>query len=346
MSKVNEYLLSQSNIGLKTSKLQIGNLEIDYYICERKNSILEYDTISKYIIFDLLDHKDLLAKITKPHPNRFEKFQQDYLAPIFFSHRDDLRWNVYTLFITNEIDKFKEEITFIEKNNDYARKLVLDFEQFYEFMEYGYIGNLDTVDEKGPKTDFVLEWENILAKEELSGCLYNKISEKSIKDYIIESKGINPVGRPTRSRTSNIQDDNLVIEHINRMKVSGFRSHCLGEDFTYIPGDINLFSGPNGSGKTSLCEAIELGLTGKIKTNRVDKKNKVNISCSRPDGNDIEFKSSKTPKEERSLDLAWYGTTTTGNKSRLNENFSIFNYLNSNASHKFSDKKIDLNLLL
>lgn len=345
MSRVSKILLNKKDLNVQFKKIKIKNLYANSYICERKNLELTYNIISKYIIIDLIDQEEVLTKLISSD-DMFKKFQEENIAPVFFNHRDDIRWNIYTIFVIKNDECFKHEITYVERNEDYARKFVFNLDELDEFIEYGYVGKLNEIDKKAPKTNFVLEWEEILAEEGLSGCVYNKIKEKSVLDYIEKSKKINPIGRPAITKKGSILDSRLIIKHINHVNIVGYRSHCLGEKFNYTPSDINLLSGSNGTGKTSLCEALELGLTGKINGNKVDKKNKISINCINTYGSEINFKSIKTLKEERDIDLAWYGTTTTGNNSRLNENFSIFNYLNANAVLKVTDGKTDLNKIL
>ena len=96
---------------------------------------------------------------------------------------------------------------------------------------------------------------------------------------------------------------------------------------------VNLFSGGNGSGKSSLCSAIEYAMTGEISGKSEEGSTAVKIK--NREGKQELLKSEVPSKEKRELDRLWYGTTTTAYKSLLNKHFHVFNYLGLEASREY-----------
>ncbi len=118
------------------------------------------------------------------------------------------------------------------------------------------------------------------------------------------------------------------------------------KDFTF--GTCNLIEGSNGSGKTSLLEAIELWTCG---TNFRDQLQSDNgrIGLAFEDGKGIEWNSTKGTQLYRQRDWQWYGNHyAKGNKLCLG--FNRFNFYNTDAAVRLEetekgDEKSVLNAL-
>lgn len=333
-----EKLLIDLNYDFKVTSRKIKPTEIKMYIANKKE---KNKVLAKYLIFDFIEEHDLFEKISTDS-SLFDKFQRLNISPIFFSHRDDIRWNIYTLFVVNNKENLPVEVYNIEKNEEYARKVIFNINELNEFLDKGFLGNLDRDLEQKIKTDFLLEWDIILGKLGLNGCIKNKMKTASIEEYIENEKPIRPSGRPSTNKSNTILRNDVFISRIQNIKMNSYRAHCFGREFSYSPGLVNLISGSNGSGKSSLCEAISFGMTGTNSNNKENSDESIYIECLNEKDEIINLSSQKTSKEKKEYDLAWYGTTTTGYKSNLYENFSIFNYLQSNSAHKGIQSNIDV----
>lgn len=334
MNKIGE-LLTQLNYKYTTESKSFMNNNIEIYTTYKylNNRDENKKNVAKYLVVNCLDiNFDLLT-------NNFEYFQKNLIADVFFSHRDDIRWNIYVFLIVECKSMISKEGYEIEKDEDYARKFIFQLEDLKDFLEYGFFGQVNSVNQASVKTNFMLEWDNYLNEHSLNGCIYNKMNTSSVEDYVSSEKPIRPIGRPTKNLTTSVSEDMFVIKQIDNFQFTNYRAHCFDREFTYSPSLVNLISGSNGSGKSSICDAIALGMSGISKSDEV-----IKVICKNSSGDKVALTSKKTLKDSRELDLTWYGTTTTGSKSRLVENFNIFNYMQPSAI--YSNSSTDLNEIL
>jgi len=329
--------VSQSNeVSLDNEKLDIDG--IHSYICNR--SVNNFGLLSKYIVFD---YSELKIQGILESVEAFVSFQRRYIGSIFYNYRDDIRWNIYVIIVCPNSFTLDNVIASIEKNDEYSRKIFMSEDDFIDFIKYGILGNIEHKSSSTLRTDILLIWDDELAKIGLNGCLYNKFESKPVLDFITSGKKILPVGRPSQRsqyETPMVAKKNkLTIQSIENLKIDGFRSHCLGPSLDLTVGKMNLLSGSNGCGKSSICEAIACALTGNID----DKYGTIVANCINADGSHVSHKSKKSSNDQRTLDLLWYGTVTIGYKSSLYKNFRIFNYLDTTLQN---DEKINLNEIL
>jgi exonuclease SbcC len=332
MIKISE-ILAQLKYEYKVETKVFMNNNIEIYTTYKYLNNEDKKIVAKYLVINFLDIQfDLLLK-------NFDSFQKNIIADIFYSHRDDIRWNIYAFIIVENKNFISKEIDEIEKDENYARKFIFEIDELKDFLVYGFFGQINSKKKTSIKTNFVLEWDNYLNEHSLNGCIHNKMNSNSIEEYIVNAKPIRPIGRPNMNQTASTSEDTFVIHQINKLHFSNYRTHCFNSEFTYSPSLVNLISGSNGSGKSSICEAIALGMSGISKSDDV-----IKVFCENNKGDEVVLSSKKTAKDSRELDLTWYGTTTTGSKSRLIENFAIFNYMQPNAI--YSNNNRDLNELL
>lgn len=339
---IKDYL--SKNIEFKdsiTSKcIEINEVPIHYYQAERKALSIKNNVISRYIIIDYnsMEHLPIFKSV-----NEFCSFQNEFFSELFYSSRNDLRWNIYLIVIKEDDIEYTDVMAEIENNDDFMRKFFMTKEEFQLFMSNDYIKRTKNIENKN--TEILGEWESTLKEIGLEGCLYNKFSTGSVIDYIEKNKKIQLIGRPSINRNEIIIDESIRVKKIDKIRTSLYREHCFGKHIELPLGSINLISGVNGSGKSSICESIEYGFTGSI-NGKGDNEGEIELECTNIKGNKISFKSNKTNEQIRKIDMAWYGTTSIGRKLTLNNNFSVFNYLSSNSSAKYMQNDININELL
>ena len=129
------------------------------------------------------------------------------------------------------------------------------------------------------------------------------------------------------------------IKWVKSLDTTGFRDFCFDKkNMTF--GQINLFYGANGSGKTSVLEAIEYALTSEVRRVKDFKVKMPTDSYPKLHVYDTEagvhtFTPGFSKKNNKEIERVWYGVPIGRTKSNLNENFNRFNAFDSEAAYKF-----------
>lgn len=317
-------------------------LEIPHIVYERKaadnETVISHNFVVKYcdlvaggfIIGDNLDKS-------------FYDFQKKYFSKYFFREDTDLKWNFYLLIIVDETESTDSNICQLEQDDKYLRKLVMTEEEFEV-----YIGHGRTTDNSGQVisgTDTYAEWQRELSMAGLDGILSNPYESAKVQNYIEKSVPIRLQGRPIRNwENTGKTNSKYLVKKIEALTLDGFRSHCL-TDYKGIPfTNVNLISGCNGVGKSSICSAIEYALTGEILESK-EENGKAKVKIRNREDAFVELDSSKLTRDKKVLDQLWYGTATMARNSSLNRNFHTFNYLGLEASGKYM-QELDINELV
>lgn len=227
------------------------------------NYVVSGKIISKYLIKYV--KAEFINKIAGNDEYQ-KQLEKGYLEPVFFNIEGDLSWNIYLVFVldTTEFESLKlKDKLLVENNENYARKIVISEKDFLKYIPVGQIVNNDK-DEL--TNDPIEEWSNQLEKDNLNFTLmpYDK---NTIEHYIkgnFEQYDTSDSDQLTGEYTD-VNDKSINIEYLQLG--NGFRDYCFKTGTKLEFGKINLFSGVNGCGKTSVLEAIELTMTGEIKKN-------------------------------------------------------------------------------
>lgn len=316
-------------------------LEIPHIMYERrgiggrvvisKNFILEYRMLvqEKYIRTEELEES-------------FYQFEKEYFSKYFFREDTDLKWNYYLIIIMEE-NAEEEAVCQLENDDKFLRKLVMTTEELDIYLGHG---GARPENEKGDITgiDTYGEWQRNLSSLKLDGILTCSYESGKVSDYIEKDIGIRPQGEPISNwNPIESKSSKYLVEQIDCLSLKGFREHCLRENTELPLSRVNLFSGGNGSGKSSLCSAIEYAMTGEISGKTEE--GSASVKIRNREGKQESLKSGMALKEKRELDRLWYGTTTTGNKIHLNSHFRVFNYLGLEASREYVSD-LDINELV
>lgn len=302
-------------------------------------TVISYNFVMKYCCLTeskLVDANDL--------EKSFVEFERKYFSRYFFREDTDLKWNYYLLLIVSEEESRNYNICQLEQDDKYLRKLVMTEEEFDVYVSHGrnmkhnhglVINGLD----------IYAEWQRELSGAGIEGILTHPYANARVENFIEAGTPIRFQGRPIENWQNDLQGSpQFSVKKVEALYLEGFREHCLCGQLEIPLTQVNLISGCNGTGKSSICSALEYAFTGEVSESehengeaKVTFWNHENISKSL---------SSKIPtKKKKELDRLWYGTAMVAGKSNLNRNFHTFNYLGLEASGKYM-QELDINELI
>ncbi len=320
-------LLEKYNIAAQRDE----ELEIPHILYERrgldgkvvisKNFILEYEMLlqKEYIRPEKLEES-------------FYQFEKSFFSKYFFREDTDLKWNYYLILIIEE-NAEEDAVCQLENDDKFLRKLVMTTEEFDIYLGHGGTRPGDGKEDI-TGIDTYGEWQRNLSSLELEGILTYSYESSKVADYIDKGIGIRLPGKPISNwNSTESKSSKYLVKQIDCLSLKEFREHCLQDNTELSLSRVNLFSGGNGSGKSSLCSAIEYAMTGEILGK--SEKGTTFVKIRNREGKQELLKSEVQSKEKRELDRLWYGTTTTAYKSLLNKHFHVFNYLGLEASREY-----------
>lgn len=251
----------------------------------------------------------------------FEELQYKYLADEFYNQNEALQWNIYLLFINSNIsESLKIRIL---KDDKYARKLIFSDKEFLHYFEL----------EKSVKSelpDIISTW-----KYELNKVGLQELISPASYDSIIRNFLKNTIPDFIEKQDKNL-DDVPIIEKITSISLKeNYRPYPKQREFTF--GSVNLFTGSNGVGKTSLLESIELILTGKTQRNydKIEDSNSISAILNE-NLNETYTHNNKLYKERGSK---WYNRRISELGNQTFKSFNQFNFFNTDAAHQFSNSE-------
>jgi len=271
----------------------------------------------------------------------FEKYLDEYLERLFtddyYSNAGFLQWNYYLVFLNDLRIDINDKKKMIEKNEKFARKFVLDYNELESWLNKKY--TIESDYSSKIKKDLSLLWINKLKANDLD-CVYLKsISYKNGLNSFIAGAPIKESNEIEEIKASNqleIKYENLAA--INRIILEDYRTYPIKKEFDF--GKVNLFFGQNGSGKTSLLEAIELFTCGKNFRDSVkpDKSTRIKVLFK----GDSELKNLELHniKKYKFRDEYWYNNPDQ-KRNNLHLSFNKFNFYNTDSAFNLSNVKGD-----
>lgn len=310
-----------------------NDLEIPHIVYKQKASdnetVISHNFVVRYS--DLVGRKLL---VTERLEKDFYDFERRYFSKYFFREDTDLKWNYYLLIIVDESESADSNICQLEQDDKYLRKLVMMEDEFEVYIGHGK--NIE--DDSGQMIsgmDTYAEWQQKLSAVGLEGILTYSYESIRVQNYIEKNVPIRLQGRPIQNwHNTGKGNSKFLIKKIEDLNTHGFRTHCLTDHMKIPLTKVNLISGCNGTGKSSICSAIEYALTGEIQDSKAESGCAV-VTIRNQENACEDLFSSKETKEKKRLDQLWYGMVTTSRNSSLNRNFHIFNYLGLEASGKY-----------
>lgn len=307
----------------KTGIRELKSMDIqgfECHFCEAKFSDEKYIIVyqKKTHINEIIDKEDEWSKFQK------ELYYDDI-------RQDNSKAMVYIVYILDD-NSDNIPIQIIESNKTYGRKYVFSEDETITFIN----GIVKTSNEEIGASP-VQEWDRILREEHLTACLTESYAAKKVENYLSGQ----------RFDADYVQDDDYsIMNHsevtqikwVKSLDTTGFRDFCFDKkNMTF--GQINLFYGANGSGKTSVLEAIEYALTSEVRRVKDFKVKMPTDSYPELHVYDTEagvrtFTPGFSKKNNKEIERVWYGVPIGRTKSNLNENFNRFNAFDSEAAYE------------
>jgi len=182
-----EDIIEKAGLCDETKKeIHFENKIISYTIARKKHAFTR-DKVHYYAEYYFFDLNDDLISILSDYNNKYRKFQVKLLAPHFYRHVNDLRWNLYVIFLFDDEKKLKGiNVSVVENDDSYARKLFFKYEEVSRFLkrEELFFNNKNN-ENKELKLGQFQKWVEILDDVKLTGCLSNsKLSTDNVDSYI------------------------------------------------------------------------------------------------------------------------------------------------------------------
>jgi DNA repair protein SbcC/Rad50 len=265
-------------------------------------------------------------------PNRPEEltvYLDRVIGSRYFEGPNSLQWNTYLYFVISKVQLQNEDAQrraeFIERDRTYARKYVVS----EEGLDAALVPPVVKPSVGNISSDVLSTWTALLSEVGIEKAIFTSVPFPQRLALIEASSPSQP--KPSHAET---KAQTVVAEpFIRRLKLTKFRRFPTRRGFDF--GLVNLICGVNGSGKTSLLEAIELLYCGK------NKRTPRTTSDYQLDATFENGKEEKATQERdyaffRSRNLNWYGQRDI-KTSNLYMSFSQFNFLDTDAAVSLTD---------
>lgn len=264
-------------------------------------------------------------------------FQERILADDFFDTPGDLRWNKYLYFVAGPNSRanpqFAAAKAAIEADKDYARKRVISQDELESLL--GGPKLFDAADH-GSTYDLLTDWRQRLSAGGLELLLDAPTPRTTAVEKIAQHAAGGSSTAIQRVKELNAADTPLATSKLRCLYITSFRPIHNGKSFDF--GDVTLLVGANGSGKTSLLEAIEYFYCGDNRRGAavgpVRLKAKLLPSAG---GSTVELSSTGDGPRIKARNLAWYNRQE-HNVSGIVDSFSLYNFLDTDAAYRLSGK--------
>jgi energy-coupling factor transporter ATP-binding protein EcfA2 len=256
-------------------------------------------------------------------PQALTEYQDRIIGAHYFSGPKSLQWNNYLYFVVSTGDLERTEVRrarrLIEADRRYARKFVITEPEVDSVLAPS------VAPAHGAPTGTVLDaWLRILAEAEIEDAV---LSDDELP------KRLRIIERATSRRERGVTTSQPLRAvgsepFLRSLRLDTYRPFPSQREFDF--GMVNLITGANGAGKTSLLEAIELFYCGR---NNRDPKGAQPYKLVALLGNgETRAVDHEQPLQAfRDRNLTWYGQAEVKTND-LHRRFAQFNFLNSDAA--------------
>ncbi|HUG71161.1 MAG TPA: AAA family ATPase [Pirellulaceae bacterium] len=256
-------------------------------------------------------------------------YQDRVVARHYFEGSKSLQWSNYLFFVV-DTQPSQQMKAVVERDRKYARKFILTESELHTALTPPSF----QVSDAAVKSDILTTWTTLLAAANLDSAILNDESLPRRLELIEASFGQGAMPVPSSS-SSPRQAKQPFLRNI---ELRTFREHpmwCRSFDL----GAVTLICGANGTGKTSLMEAIELVYCGRTKRNP-KASDAYSLIATYADGTVETANHRRAASLFRNRNLAWYGQAEV-KRDTLCLSFSRFNFLNTDAAVGLAEGKDD-----
>lgn len=264
-------------------------------------------------------------------PNTIEslnEYQDRLIGKRYFDGRKSLQWSNYLYFLRSEEELASSEVKrakeLIESDRTYARKFVIPEQEIDSIL----VPHIVSPTREAKKENVLSVWIDLLTKAGLDQAIFSE-TDLPTRLRHIESDAKKEGTAVTSIKSKTVKP----AQFINSLELNQYRPFPLARKFDF--GTVNLITGPNASGKTSLLEAIELFYCGRNKRNP-DRKPTYRLDAVLADGASEKATSQRAPNVFRDRNLYWYGQSEV-RTNNLYKSFAQFNFLDTDAAVELSE---------
>lgn len=311
------------------------NLKATEQLLKKHFSVVEMERIDKEGVFKCVkSHNQKPYKILYidckedwlKSDFKLEEYQEKYLLKDFYESSNYLQWNNYFIFL-GEKEKIESHRTLksnIENDDIYTRKYVMSVDDLEEWLS---------------STEKVVAKESDLIQQNLASIWTEELRKNKLDCVFLDTNYNNgvprflsgdPITEQTRKSEKKHSSSEQVISSIEELKLTKYRPYPKEEIFNF--GRVNLISGVNGTGKTSLLEAVELFLCGTTSRNEKTDYSNFKIKAIANNRSDLfEFKPNNT-RLYKDRDTHWYNVPYHRGSISTHIGFNKYNFFNSDAA--------------
>lgn len=267
-----------------------------------------------------------------PEPAALREYQDRWLGPDWFDAASSLRWNSYLVFVPSTSPPSLRKRA-IEADRDYARKFVLTDDELKSFLAD------EPTSTGGARATLsaAQRWSEKLLAAGLASVV-GTLPYSKTGDAIENGESEGGAGAEAPGALSH---DAPAPERLRELDIRTFRPYPATRKFEF--GLVNLLRGANGSGKTSLFEAIEYAYCGNNLRHAPDGPVEIFARFGTA-GQSIRCHHRADQKAFRDSHQHWYGQTDPRTQPcKLVASFGRFNFLNTDALNlvTFSEQRED-----
>ncbi len=257
-------------------------------------------------------------------PETLTKYQDRVIGSHYFEGRKSLQWSNYLYFVTSgdrlASDEVRDAKELIERDRNYARKFVITEEDLDSILTPPVVEAATVT----PQASILSIWTDQLVQAGLDGAIFSD-DDLPTRLTLIESSSAGSAPSPKAPRR------NAAVKaapFMRSFQLKQFRDFPVQRRFDFAT--VNLIFGANGSGKTSLFEAIELFYCGRNKRNP-NASAKYELAVVFADGRPENATASRSYRTFRDRNLTWYGQSEV-KTNNLYLSFAQFNFLDTDAA--------------
>jgi exonuclease SbcC len=260
---------------------------------------------------------------------KLTRYQDQVIGSHYFEGKRSLQWNNYLYFVTSrehlESAEALKAKDLIESDRTYARKFVISEDELDSVLW----PQVPVFRSGLVRTNVLSVWTDRLVEAGLDKAVLSN-DDLPTRLALIEASSSIPI---TKLKAAKRSVDVGPTPFIRSLLLKKFREFPIQRGFEF--GTVNLIFGANGSGKTSLLEAVEWFYCGRHKRNP-DTQVAYELVVTFANGQIGTATANRSQKVFRDRNLAWYGQPEV-KTNNLYLSFAQFNFLDTDAAVDLAD---------